>query len=544
MVKKKRSINSIIAIVVICIVIVFGYMCKELKVDTFRTRDIADYEVLTNLDYYQIEDEKAPQGVVDVYSFTLDRVLPNNISLVMYTFHENVDIFIDNRLVYSSSAREDNVMGHTPGNIWSEVPILQGDSGEKVEIRLTPVYKTHIGFQPEIMLGNAFKIYADCLISELVSLVCAIVTLVLGLIFLSISLIQFRGYKNKSGLLILSILAVVLGSWKLSDLSVMHLYMNHSIEYSYRALLLIMLLGIPFSLYQKELFESKYKKIFDYIACVDGLAVMLTILLQIFDVVDLREMLWLHHIMLLIILGTSVALLIYELIRFGWSKKNKIIVFSFMICGAGILGDLILFYGSYGHTEQSLGMVAFLFYISVFGVMSMREAQKWMELGQHASDYQNMAFHDELTGLFNRNAYARYIGSDTFRPKGCTFVMLDLNDLKKCNDTYGHNVGDRYIREGAKAIDASFGKLGNVYRMGGDEFCAILPNVSEEACTEAREKLQKLTDKYNEQVHDVFDMKIACGYSVYDEERDFDIGDTLRHADHDMYENKIKMKQK
>ena len=524
--------------------VVFGYICKELKVDTFRTRDIADYEVLTNLDYDQIEDKNAPQGVVDVYSFTLDKVLPNNISLVMYTFHEDVDIFIDDRLVYSSYVRKDNFMGRTPGYIWSEVPILPGDSGEKVEIRLTPAYKMHIGSQPEIMLGNVFKIYTDRLITELVSLVCAVVTLVLGVVFLAISLIQFREYKNKGSLLMLSVLAIVLGSWKLSDLSVMHLYTNHPIECCYRAQLLIMLIGIPFSLYQRELFESKYKKILDYIACADVIAVVATILLQIFDIFDLREMLWLHHLFLLVIVVTSIVLAIYELIRFGWSRKIKMMMFSFVICVAGILGDFFLFYSSDGRTQTSLGAVGFLLYILVFGLISMREAHKWMELGQKASDYQNMAFHDEVTGLLNRTAFARYMESDTFDPKGCTVVMLDLNNLKKCNDTYGHDVGDRYIKEGAKAIDASFGKLGNVYRIGGDEFCVILSNVSEDACRVAKEKLQKLTNEYNEQVHDVFDMKIACGYSAYNPKRDFNLSDTLRHADHDMYENKIKMKQK
>ena len=117
-----------------------------------------------------------------------------------------------------------------------------------------------------------------------------------------------------------------------------------------------------------------------------------------------------------------------------------------------------------------------------------------------------------------------------------------MNNLKQCNDTWGHEKGDVYIRNSAKLIHEVFGNIGKCYRMGGDEFSVLLKEVSVERCRKLVAKLKDKTDAWNRENEEKFLMQIACGYAQYDEKEDYDLGDTLRRADRMMYHEKFAMK--
>ena len=97
-----------------------------------------------------------------------------------------------------------------------------------------------------------------------------------------------------------------------------------------------------------------------------------------------------------------------------------------------------------------------------------------MELGQT----RQMAYSDPLTGVKNKMAYIEDVGGfeqrikDDFL-KNFGLVVFDLNDLKKVNDTLGHDAGDQYIKS-ASSLSCNFFKHSPVYRIGGDEFVAFL----------------------------------------------------------------------
>lgn len=95
-----------------------------------------------------------------------------------------------------------------------------------------------------------------------------------------------------------------------------------------------------------------------------------------------------------------------------------------------------------------------------------------------ADRLEKLSLSDELTGVQSHNAYllATQYGHGSC-VAGTTFVMADVNGLKRANDTKGHAEGDRLLRTAAQCLAAIFGK-GNVYRIGGDEFVAIVQDLS------------------------------------------------------------------
>ena len=140
---------------------------------------------------------------------------------------------------------------------------------------------------------------------------------------------------------------------------------------------------------------------------------------------------------------------------------------------------------------------------------------------------EKLSYEDTLTGLYNRNKFGHMmLELKENPPAGMAVVYLDLNGLKLVNDTLGHEQGDKLIQAAAQNIQMAFGK--NTYRIGGDEFVALLPNIMEEQLQIDIELVQEYMkcDKVN----------IAMGFSFRD--HDVDVEEQTRIADREMYAQK------
>ena len=159
----------------------------------------------------------------------------------------------------------------------------------------------------------------------------------------------------------------------------------------------------------------------------------------------------------------------------------------------------------------------------------------------------DMAYTDPLTGVKSKAAYDEQVEkiNETIRTGFAQFgiVMFDLNNLKQINDTYGHEAGDEYIINGCRVICSIF-KHSPIYRIGGDEFVAIL---SGKDLLNAEALLNKFYKRMKEEQKS-FDfggelISIAAGFSFYEEETDKELQDVFNRADTRMYQNKEAIKR-
>ena len=118
-------------------------------------------------------------------------------------------------------------------------------------------------------------------------------------------------------------------------------------------------------------------------------------------------------------------------------------------------------------------------------------------------------------------------------------ISADCNGLKAINDTYGHLMGDEYIRMTALLFRMVLPESAVVFRMGGDEFFIVLANTSEK---EARRLSAPLATK--PAMFQIRDQKlsVAFGLSVFCSKSD-DLTTCMDAADMDMYENKKRIKK-
>jgi diguanylate cyclase (GGDEF)-like protein len=140
------------------------------------------------------------------------------------------------------------------------------------------------------------------------------------------------------------------------------------------------------------------------------------------------------------------------------------------------------------------------------------------------------ALTDPLTGLGNRRAFAAALTDrlDDDDPEPLVLVLFDLDGFKSYNDTFGHAAGDALLQRLATGLEAAIGPDAGAYRMGGDEFCALLPS-GQDGGARLRSALDVLSDH-----GEGFSISASVG-SVCLPEETADVEEALRLADQRMY---------
>jgi diguanylate cyclase (GGDEF)-like protein len=153
-------------------------------------------------------------------------------------------------------------------------------------------------------------------------------------------------------------------------------------------------------------------------------------------------------------------------------------------------------------------------------------------------DYKEiMAQTDELTGLYNRRGLNAFIDQMVeqarTRKEGLGLVMLDLDNFKKVNDTWGHHYGDEVLQKVAVILREQTRHTDVVCRRGGDEFVILLPGVTLERGLSLAEGLRKRIDE--DFLLDSVGIKISAslGFALWAD--DDSVGDLLLRADRNLY---------
>lgn len=127
--------------------------------------------------------------------------------------------------------------------------------------------------------------------------------------------------------------------------------------------------------------------------------------------------------------------------------------------------------------------------------------RKNADLTEHAARMRNDAFTDALTGIANRRSFERTLVREWRLARRGTvesyIVLIDLDDFKAVNDTFGHSAGDRVLGLCAQALQEAARGTDVVGRIGGDEFAAILVGCdSDEDAVAYRERARKTLERY------------------------------------------------
>lgn len=111
----------------------------------------------------------------------------------------------------------------------------------------------------------------------------------------------------------------------------------------------------------------------------------------------------------------------------------------------------------------------------------------------------DMSWVDDLTSLKNIRAFnsemPRIIGTEIRTDRDCSMVIIDIDDFKKINDTFGHSAGDQVLEQISRKMENAFRKEDFLCRMGGDEFVAILMDTNPGEILTGLEKIRNIIRK-------------------------------------------------
>lgn len=154
---------------------------------------------------------------------------------------------------------------------------------------------------------------------------------------------------------------------------------------------------------------------------------------------------------------------------------------------------------------------------------------------------QNM-YIDYLTGVYNRKMLEVHLGkkidasTDT---KTFSAIMIDLNNFKYINDTFGHLMGDNALIIAANLLKCCIKNNDMIARYGGDEFVIVLDTSDPDVLQSMVDKIYNCIEKYNETSDCPFKIGLSMGYAVYDSNQHMNAEQFQKDIDRLMYQNKF-----
>lgn len=154
---------------------------------------------------------------------------------------------------------------------------------------------------------------------------------------------------------------------------------------------------------------------------------------------------------------------------------------------------------------------------------------------------EDIAYHDSLSGLWNRRAMIEHMQSEesrTKREKGTfCFIMLDIDKFKDVNDHYGHDTGDLVIENIARILKENCRHEDKIGRWGGEEFLILATSTGIEQSALMAEKIRRAISQESLQVKDeTIKVTVTLGISLFDGSRSLE--ECIKEADENLYKGK------
>lgn len=537
---KKQKIHILHLVLLILMVVIFAYVGRTEEAgkdaycsgevvqlsDGWRLNGAKEISVPVQLENYR------PQSVSIMR--TLGKVDQAD-TLVISSRHTILEVYIEEEKIYEFG--KNLTFFHVPFMNWNVIPLKEEYSGKQLTVVNTAVSDKYRGNIDVIYLGDKTAIFVRIIEGNLQALVCSSLIFSISLIIIALWIVARRRSLSNQ-ILYLAAFGIFVAIWVLLDIRIPQLFLGKAEFFSIMTFEILMILPIPFIMFYGSFSWEEGCEI-EWISLIPCANVIISNVLQFSGLMDVSQTVLLSHLAMV----SSFLILCYMNLRFRKRKKGEkrfdIEMIGFGILAMTVSADLLRY--NFRQGEMGFSYIGLLLYILCLMMHISRGIFSNMVKGKKADLYEELAYHDKMTGLWNRTAYQEYLNElldlGIENTVGYGAFAFDLNNLKKINDRYGHDRGDQYIMDNAEYLKKEMEDIGRVYRTGGDEFvCIFDPSV--------QEKAKDCAERLEERVRRGRDARInfSFGFAVCETDKDKSFEDTIRRADVAMYAYKRRHK--
>ena len=470
-------------------------------------------------------------------------------SLVWRTKDVYTRLAVDGEVLYETEVPQSRFYSKSPGNIWNTCDIMPEYSGKVLEMQVKYAYDESTVTVDHIYMGNEADIVTGLISGKTGALLISIFMILAGLFMLFINFIPRLNTKKGNGIFYLGLNTLFSGIWSLLETNVVQFFVSDARLLQMVGNVVMMVSVLPLLLYLDCEYHILKNRFLQLLSCLDIVFLIVCGIGQLTGVTDLHDMLrislpfvGIFHMVLMV----TVVKRFIQTIR----SREKNLMVSLQMLGVVSLWVITIFeVARFSHTDSMDRAVAIrpgmLVFVLLFAVSSEISAFRLMQNGMQYDLIRNLAYHDGLTNLGNRTSYLEQLNKyDEIHIKRLGMVFLDVNNLKTVNDNLGHEEGDKLLKLAAEVIASTFGKYGNSYRIGGDEFCVFLEaEKPEEIYRKAKEEFYEAVGQVNSARYYPFELQIAHGFAQCENANKLRLKEMVDQADTLMYINKEQLKR-
>lgn len=551
---KLYSIQILFLVLVIPLLLIFS------KTETERAGNIQCEEMCTGWSILSEDGivesyEKLPKYVKTkgdneiVLQRTLGKIGPDYDTIGFFAFQQQIYVYLDGEEILRF-APEEGAKSKTPGNGWKLIELQPEDEGKTFSIRVVQCYSKNRVMIPALYMGTAEGIMSDYLKGSLPAVWFSVFGAAIGIIFLIVCAMSGKNQMLGEGIPWLGLFALFRGICSAIEGNTYSFFFDNLLIFSQISYMCLKMCVVPLIMFDNKMFHNGKSKVLNTLAIISAAEFWISCILQFTGLVDFADTIIVTRIIMLVLGGYVTVNGVKDLLaerqdKMRSSEHRLTYIMHCVFIIAIIVTSFMDMYGYYFNNNPDAARYSRLSYIGYVLVVVMALLLDFMKLvfiGRQAEDIREEASMDAMTKLWNRASFEKDIDKPSpKKAKKMGIIMFDLNNLKLFNDSYGHDMGDYYIKVCSEVIRDSFSKWGNVYRIGGDEFCGIAENLSVQEFEKVKEEMELQIRQLripNYELH----MEIASGFCIFDEGLDKTLRDTMKRADINMYERKQQMK--
>lgn len=471
--------------------------------------------------FYQIPDEADTEDV-----------------LVLENRYQKVRVSVDGEEIYSYGEREGR-QRFMPANIKCFIEMKPEYQGKVLEVEIEGWMEPLSIVLYEPQWSNDGSVVRDIITGNMAAAIFFIIVGIFGCVLVAASVIwavRISGQYSEN-FASLGVFMLISAVWILTDSELLQLCVDNSqliLIVSFEA---FFLMPVPF-LYFLDKICVHDTNVFRWLRIVFILNCMIQNVIYLTGKNDFIHMVKVTHLIIFISIIYIVYYMMKEYIHYRlYYAKGVLIGIAGFACIAGV--SIFIFYLNRGADDAFFFILGFALLMLDLFLMSVHKLRDMAESSVREKIYRELAFEDLLTGLGNRNLYEKWLERYDADRSGAAFsiAVMDINGLKQINDSYGHVEGDHLIQAGAECIRRTFQGIGECYRIGGDEFVVMMPDVELDVNL-YRDKLKGEISRWNDGQE--IELSIAVGFTVKKAGAlcNGGLGELIEAADREMYREK------